>query len=683
MRIDKITPPSGQALRNFRRGWPAPVEDTLGYKPFLDAQMAPHKKKKGLLRRLWIAFKWLTALGLLAGGITAYILWQYLFTGMPNLPADEVLWTTNRSAAVEFRDMSGTLLATRGAKYGRPIDLSDLPDYVPNAFIAAEDKRFYEHDGADNTAIARAVWSNFQAGRTVSGASTITQQVIKNFVLDNERSLKRKAQEFRLAKALEKRLDKKEILELYLSRVGFGAGFYGLDAASRGYFGVPPSEMTLAQASLLAGIVKAPSRLALHRNLDAAKIRQAYVLKEMISAGFVSYTDVQTALESEITVSEHDSENARYGYIFDYALAKASEKLSDLPPDIVITLNIDTGLQKRVWSHLRSEFSKYAKDGNVSELSAIIIDKRGRIRAMVGGREYEPGAYNRATQAQRQPGSSFKPFVYAAGLEAKISPFDIYFDAPITIGNWKPRNYTRQHLGPMSVSEALMRSTNTIAAEIGNTVGTKKVTALARRFGITSTLQPHPSVTLGSEEVTLIDLTASYGAFMTLGRRVDPWLISKIQDTRGVTLYEYGPRDGPRVFSAELAKIMNAMLRRVVNDRAGTGRRARLKGWDVAGKTGTSQEWRDAWFIGYTADYVGGVWVGNDDNSPMKGVTGGELPAILWHDMMEIALKGRKPKPLAGANMTVEPSEEAADKIDLYRKLTMTLEKVAYADQNP
>ena len=609
-------------------------------------------------------------LAMLAGGGWAFWKWRSLYSGMPRLPEVADLWAVKREPAIEFIDRKGNTLDVRGPRYGRATGVDQLPEYVPQAFIAAEDKRFYEHDGADDAAIARAAWSNLRAGETVSGASTITQQLIKNLVLNSRQTVKRKAQEVKLARELEKEMSKDEILSLYLNRVYFGAGLYGIDAAARYYFGKPPAQLTIAEASLLAGLPKAPSKLNLRENLAGAKERQAYVLAQMVDLGFIRPAEADAAEKAEITIIDPPEYDPQLGYALDAAAERVKAMLPRIPGDLVVTVSLDMDLQEKIGKQLTGRMEADGAGVGASQVSALLIERTGRVAALVGGTDYTKSEFNRVTQAVRQPGSSFKPFVYATALEDGYSPYDVFEDAPITIDKWKPENYTGQYLGLMTMSEALTRSINTVAVELVQLTSPARVADTARRFGITSKIEPYPSIALGSQEVSLWELTRAFGTFQSGGLRLDPWLIERIEDSRGTVLYERPDYDRDRVYSEELAREMNGMLYRVVNSEIGTGGRARIAKWPVAGKTGTSQDWRDAWFVGFSAAYVGGVWVGNDDDKPMKKVTGGGLPADLWSDMMEIAHAGKTPERLIGADASVEVSEAAEARIAFYRGLS-------------
>lgn len=625
------------------------------------------KSGKSLKRKRPILF-WTLGVMLvlmLVGAAGGWLYLQSLYRGMPSLPTTEQLWAKGREQAIEFVDRNGDTIAIRGPRYGRAVRVEDLPPHVPQAFIAAEDKRFYEHNGADTQAIIRALWTNFTSGETVSGASTITQQLIKNLVLTPEQTLKRKAQEVRLARELEKRLSKDEVLELYLNRVYFGAGFYGLGAASRFYFGKAPEDLTIAEASLLATLPQAPSRLALTNNMSDAKARQTYVLREMVNSKFISQQDADAAAAEDIELAEPPARDPQFGYALDAATERVNEILPSLPGDLIVTLTIDADMQARIDDAFTARMKEEGTAQKASQAAGILMDAQGHILALYGGVDYTENQFNRATQARRQPGSAFKPFVYATAIRQGLTPYDIYRDEPVTIDGWSPKNYSRVYSGPMTLTEALKDSINTVAAKLGQDVGEENIIALIKSFGISGDFEPFPSIALGSQGISLKDMVRAYGVFMTGGQRIDPYLVQKISNSRGDVLYERPDYEPSRVYNRRDAETMVAMLEQVVTD--GTGKRARLEGWQVAGKTGTSQESRDAWFIGFSAARVGGVWVGNDDDTAMARVTGGGLPAKLWHDMMVIAHEGLEPEKLAGAGSLVTLSPQTQRRISFYR----------------
>jgi penicillin-binding protein 1A len=594
-------------------------------------------------RRLWRQWLGGIALGmLLIIAISSFMGWRYFFADIPALPDDlEQLWTLERAPSYVLQDKDGTTLASRGPRYGRAIVLHDLPPFVPQAFLAIEDQRFFTHNGIDIRAIGRAALVNMRAGRTVQGGSTITQQLVKMLLLTPKQTLKRKVQEMWLAMALDKRLSKAEILELYLNRVYFGGGAYGLDAAANRYFSKPATDLTLPEAALLAALPKAPSRLAPDQNRTAAQRRADLVLQEMQTAGYISEPQAQAALAAP-PVLKVQARTDDFGYVFDLISKDAQALVGGQAKDLIITSTINPKLQKLAQETLNAALNKNKKALHVDQGAIVILDMKGAVRALVGGRSYAQSKFNRATQAQRQPGSSFKPFVYAAAFEAGIDLDAVRYDEPIEIEGWSPQNYGGKFRGRVTLRNAFKRSINTVAVQLTEEVGAASVTALAQRFGIRDTLRPLPSIALGAQEVNLLALTRAYSVFANDGMLHPSFLIKNIETSRGKTLYTRPNMVPTQVYDPTLARKMTALMQEVILD--GTGRKAALADKrPAAGKTGTSQNWRDAWFVGYTADYVVGVWIGNDDSSPMKRVTGGGLPARVWGTVLSQASKG-KPK---------------------------------------
>lgn len=611
----------------------------------------------------------------LVGAATVGLLWNTLFAQMPQLPSRNSLWTLNRQQATEFIDVNGLTISVRGPRYGRFVGLDEMPAYVTNAFLAAEDKRYYQHTGVDTGAIIRAIASNARAGHTVSGASTITQQLVKNLFLTPDQTIKRKAQEARLAFDLEHLLNKKEVLELYLNRVYLGSNAYGIDAAAQVYFNKDAKDLSVGEAAMLAGFPKAPSRFASQANTAAARQRQAYVLKEMEDTGFITKAQADQARNTPVVFAEDLAESFQ-GHALDYASEQIPLLLQNPPPDMVVKLTIDLKLQAAAQKAVNDGISQMGAEKRASEGAAVLLDKTGAIRAMVGGLDYNKSKFNRATQARRQPGSSFKMFVYAAALQAGLRPSTVRYDEPIAIGNWRPRNYGGSYRGAVTLSEALAESLNTVAAQVGVEIGVDKVTKLAHDFGIHTQLHNYPSVTLGSDVVTLLDITSGYGVLAKSGHRMTPYVIDEIRNSRGDLLYKQQAPADDAIYPPDLAQDMTGMLSRVVVQ--GTGGAARISGWDVAGKTGTSQDWRDAWFIGYTSKYVGGVWCGNDNDRPMAKVTGGELSARIWQMMMAPAHEGLTPEPLAGAKQPEEfLNSEDQYALAFYRRLSGAFAQIA------
>jgi penicillin-binding protein 1A len=550
------------------------------------------------------------------------------------------------------------VLATSGEIYGTPWRVADLPPYLPAAMIAIEDRRFYRHFGVDLIGLARAAWVNWRAGRTVQGGSTITQQVAKTVFLSPERTLKRKVQEALLALWLERRFTKDQILGIYLNRVYLGAGTYGVDAAARRYFGVAATDVSLGQAAVLAGLLQAPVRLSPARDPSAAANRARVVLRAMVATGAATQADADAARLDGIALA--GSIAPRTGRAFaDWALEQTpgyAGPKGALDRDLAIRTTLDPRLQQAVETAAATAIDAEGPARHASEVAVVVLAPDGAVRAMVGGRDYRAGQFNRATQALRQPGSAFKPFVYLTGLEVGMTPATMVLDAPFTVGTWSPRNYERQFRGEITLTEALTHSVNTATARLAQDVGVRAVTATARRLGIASDLPKDLTLALGTGEVTLLELTAAYAAISRGGVAVWPYAIAGI-DARLTDGSDYAiwrrAGDGPgRVASETAMADLDLMLAEVV--RRGTGRAAQpqIPGVAVraAGKTGTTQDFRDAWFVGYAGpldaagerdpnrSYTVGVWIGNDDGQAMKGVTGGDMPARLWRRAMEAAL---------------------------------------------
>lgn len=566
----------------------------------------------------------------------AFASWHWAFHDLPPAPQSAAeLWNVRREPAVTLTDREGRVLAVRGPLYARAVALESLPEHVPQAFLAIEDQRFYQHTGVDFRGVARALWRNFRAGATVEGGSTITMQLVKNLMLSPDRELRRKIQEMRLARALERQLSKTEILELYLNRIYLGARAYGIEAAAERYFDKSATELTLAEAALLAALPKAPSRLDPTVNLDAARARAAQVLAAMEEAGYITATQHAEALaEPAEPVADTSDPNAtsNWGHAFDMALSEAQRLVPGDIPDLVIRTTLDPTLARAANETVERVLSEQGEAANAGEAAIVLLAPDGAIRAFAGGRDYRDSQFNRAVQAQRQPGSAFKPIVFAAALEAGYDPSSAVWDEPVDLEGWTPQNFSGSYRGLVTLQEALKRSINTVAVQVADEVGIGRIVEMGHRLGIRSDLPELPAIALGAAEVNLVELTAAYSVFANDGQRRAPYFILSITNSRGDVLYEHRDPGAERALETDTARAMSTMLQDVVM--TGTGRRAALPGRASAGKTGTSQSFRDAWFIGYTADYTAGVWVGNDDDSPMENVTGGGLPAEIWRDFM-------------------------------------------------
>ena len=615
-----------------------------GYSMFNEPYRADHMmEREQRQRRTLIIGASVTGVSLLGMLIAALMVWDWAFHDLPPAPGSAAeLWSVRLEPSVTVLDTHGDVLAVRGPLYARAISLDALPAYVPQAFLAIEDQRFYEHGGVDYRGVARALWTNLRAGRSVQGGSTITMQLVKNLMLTPDRLLRRKLQEIRLAWALEDNLTKTEILELYLNRIYLGARAFGVEAAAHRYFSKPASDLTLAEAAMLAALPKAPSRLDPTVNLVAAQARAEQVLAAMLAAGFITEEARAEAVANPgvpVPASLDPQAGVTWGYVFDYAVLEAARLLPEDVPDLVIRTTIDPALTLAARDSIAGVLDSDGAAVNASEAAIVLLAPDGAIRAFAGGRDYLVSQFNRALQAQRQPGSAFKPIVFTAALEAGYDPSSAVWDEPVDLEGWEPQNFAGGYRGLVTLQEALRRSINTVAAQVASDVGLGRIVETGHRMGIRSTLPELPAIALGAAEVNLLELTAAYSVFPRDGQRFDPWFVERITNSRGDVLYEHAETAPVQALAPDVARPMSTMLQDVVL--SGTGRRAILAGGRaVGGKTGTSQSFRDAWFIGFTADYTAGVWVGNDDDSPMSNVTGGGLPATIWQRYMTAVHQG-------------------------------------------
>jgi len=568
----------------------------------------------------------------------------YIYAPSLSITADR-LGELNRTPSITLTDEGGKIFATRGAAFGYRVKVEEMPKYLPLAFIVTEDRRFYSHGGIDYRGLIRAFFRNWAAGGVVQGGSTITQQLAKNTFLTPARTWRRKLEEMFLSFWLERHYSKDEILTLYLNRIYLGSGAYGVDAAAREYFDKSIKEVTLPEAAMLAALTRAPSRYSPDANLKLAQERAALVINLMLQEGHITEEEAKKAKDKPAQpVIKPELESANY--FADFVMDQL--KALDITPnkDLIVRTTIDIKLQGTAQKTLAKVLDKDGARRNVSQGAIIAIEPTGAIRSLVGGKDYTQSSFNRAYQSKRQPGSSFKPFVFLAALEAGLTPDDVREDAPYENRGWSPQNYDGQYLGPITLREALAKSINTVAVRIADEVGRRKVIAVAQRLGISSPLEPNRSLPLGTSEVTLFEMTRAFAAFANKGSRVEPFAIVEVKTSDGTVLYQHRSRPSITVMNQTALEEMNQMMYEVVQ--TGTGQRADMSPRHVAAKTGTSQEWRDAWFVGYTADFVAGVWVGNDDNSPMAKVVGGSLPAQIWKTYMAEAHRRIAVHPLPG-----------------------------------
>ena len=542
----------------------------------------------------------------------------------------------DRPPNVRIVSVDGRLVANRGMTGGEAVGLHEMSPYIPQAVMAIEDRRFYSHFGIDPLGLARAMFENITSGRFTQGGSTLTQQLAKNLFLKPDRTVERKVQEVLLALWLEQKHTKDQILEMYLNRVYFGSGSYGVEAASRRYFGKSARDVTLAEAALLAGLLKAPSRLSPARDPKAAEERAALVLAAMRDEQMIGDRELSTAMSAPATRTAAfwtGSEN----YVADRVMEELPTLIGEVQTDVIVDTTIDLTLQKLGEKSIRRLLDESGRKLTGSRGAVGSIQNPGAGRALRGGAYSPSRMFDRAAGARRQPGSAFKPFVFLAALEQGRTPDSVRNDAPVRIGKWTPENYNGKYYGKVTLTTALAKSLNSVAAQLAMEVGPATVVETAHRMGIESSLQANTSIALGTSEVTPLELTAAYVPFANGGYRPQVHFVRRVTTVSGEVLYENTGGHIPRVLRPEVVGMMNSMMTQTLKD--GTARKADFA-WPAAGKTGTSQNSRDAWFIGYTANLTTGVWMGNDDGTPTKNITGGSLPAKVWHEFMVAAHEG-------------------------------------------
>ena len=608
--------------------------------PKADARTARKPARKAKRRGVWgTLFRWTLVIAIWGAlGMTALVAWYaYDLPSLDDVPA------LKRQPAVTLLATDGRRFARFGQVVAKPVTVAQLPPYVPRAVMAVEDARFYSHFGIDLLGLARAVAVNIAAGRVVQGGSTITQQLAKNVFLGPERTLKRKVQEVILALWLEDRFTKNQILSLYLNRVYFGGGNFGIEAASRSYFAKPAAKLQLNEAAMLAGLLKAPSRYAPTRNRGRAARRAATVLDRMVATGAITAAQARIVKRNPARLRRQPVRVGRY--FADWALDQARGYVGTGQGDILVQTTLDIRLQQAAEGAVERFLAGPGKARGVGQAAVVVLGPDGALRAMVGGRNYGESQFNRATQALRQPGSAFKPFVYLAGLEAGLRPDTVLLDGPVRIGRFRPKNYGNKYHGDVTLTDALAGSYNSVAVRVLQHAGADRAIRWARALGITTPLRREAGLALGTSEVTPLEMAQAYAAFANGGNAVFAHGVSAVKDAGGREIYRRtGSGPGNRIGPDMLADV-NAMMRAVMEQ--GTGKAARF-GYPAGGKTGTTQDYRDAWFIGYSADFVTVVWLGNDDGTPMRGVTGGGLPARLFREIMAAAHQGLDPKALPG-----------------------------------
>jgi penicillin-binding protein 1A len=638
-------------------------------KPALPRKRAPNSTSRPAIVHAEPAAKtrrratWPYVLVMLAawGAIFGGLFFSHFLSGLPDV---RKLMISGPSQDVTILDDRGSLIARRGLTQGAMVRAEDLPDYVPNAFIAIEDRRFRSHLGIDPIGLGRAAFQNMISGHVVQGGSTLTQQLAKNLFLSPSRTFDRKIQEAMLALYLESRYSKNQILTLYLNRVYFGAGVYGIEAASQKFFGKRASELGLTEAAMIAGSVKAPARYNPLSDIDAGLQRAQLVLRAMQDAGFIDDASRAMAQATRPRIVRANGTPGS-GWFADWIMAHLSDYVGASTEPLIVETSFDlqaqTLAEHAVVSGLDAEGEKY----NAGQAALVAMTPDGAVRAMVGGRNYSGSTFNRATDAVRQPGSAFKPFVYLTALEHGHSVNDTVNDGPVDIHGWKPTDFEGHFKGQMPLIQAFAESSNSVAAQLTAEVGAKEVARTARRLGIVSPLMEVSSLALGTSGVTPLELTGAYAPFANGGNGVQPFGILKIHTRSGRVLYERKASTIGAVMSANDEMQMTRLMTEVTA--TGTGKAARLEDRPTAGKTGTTQDFHDAWFVGFTADLVCGVWLGNDNNAPMMKATGGTLPARIFHAFMNDAEQGLPARPLVGTTLVAfaaPPADQPAAPAD-------------------
>ena len=582
-----------------------------------------------LIKWLFLLFIWLVLF------LSIAVTWSLL-----NLPETESI-QISRQPSITFLDKEGRIIASYGDIYGQSIQYKNLPKNLINAVIVTEDKRFFFHPGIDIKGIVRAAFVNLKSGRIVQGGSTITQQLAKNLFLTPERSFTRKLHELILSFWLEIRFTKQQLLSIYLNRVYLGSGTYGVQAASEKYFNKKVEELNLYECALIASLLKAPSRYNPIANEELSRERTYKVLENMKKSNLITDQSIIEAKLNNKTYNKYTSAPKSTRYFIDWLLPRVKSYLGEIKEDLIVRTTLDVKLQEIAEDSVNSITSKYS---SADQSALVALDLDGGVMAMIGGRDYGDTQFNRVTQAQRQPGSAFKIFVYLAGLKEGFEPEDEMVDSEININGWSPKNYKKEYLGEISLFDAFAKSINTVAVQLSENIGRQKVINMARSMGIISPIINSPSLALGTSEVNLLELTAAYDVLANSGKGIFVHGIRSIENTSGKTLFMREGKGPGEILESELVNTMIRMLENTIQ--TGTGKNAKIDR-PAAGKTGTSQSLRDAWFIGFSSDLVVGVWFGNDDDSPMKNITGGTAPAILWSDFMKKAHYGKPPVALS------------------------------------
>ena len=640
--------PTGRDAHVHDRTYAAP--EPAHWAPLAAAGSVDPNGARGLVeaRRLWL-FRLCVVLPAAMAVTAAVIVGASLIIYTLAFPNPMTLRVSERAPVIRILAADGSLLTERGQAYDYvPIDL--MPRHVIHAVVATEDRRFFDHWGIDPAGLVRAAFANLRARRLTQGGSTLTQQLAKNLFLSSERTFARKIEELLLALWLEVRLSKSDILELYLNRVYFGGGAYGIEAAAQRYFDKSAQRLTIAEAAVIAGLLKAPSKYSPASNPVLARARARVVLSKMASAGALTAEAERAAASAPIAFSDGVKGHEITGveYAVDFALERLPALIGGDHREVIVETTIDGQLQKHAQAVVTAVIGNEGGEGQAGQAGLAVLGLDGGIQALVGGRSYAESQFNRAAKAKRQPGSVFKTFVYLAAIESGLSPETVVYDLPVVVKGYSPRNENGTYRGAMPLRQGLAQSVNTVAVRLHMDLGAKKTVNTAKRLGIRSTLRDGPSLALGSSEVTLLELTGAYGVLGNSGNAVEPHIIRRVRLGSGRVLYQRPERRVTPLIAETHVASMNDMLNAALV--SGTGKRAVLAQHPAAGKTGTSQDFRDAWFVGYTAHLVGGVWVGNDNGRAMNRMMGGNLPARIWREVMTTAHANKPVVALAGVS---------------------------------
>ncbi len=618
--------------------------------PLSEPRRSAHRPLLLLIPWVLVAFGWVA---ILLASVVAYY--------AAILPDPRKAMALRLPPNLTILSREGDFIAERGMRRAY-VPFKDIPPHLVKAVLVTEDRRFFYHFGLDPVGLARAAKTNLRSNEVVQGGSTITQQLAKNLFLKPKRTFGRKAEEFVLALWLESRFTKQDILELYLNRVYFGGGNYGIGAAAYSYFHKEPKDITLAEAALLAGLIKAPSYFSPTGNIDRARTRAKEILRILAETDEIDINQYAEAFTHPAQLQAPPAKPG-FGFIADWVAEAAPMLTGETDHNLTVETTIDAGLQLVARTAVENVMRTKGRTARASEAAVLLLSPDGAIRVMIGGRNHAESQFNRAVRAMRQPGSAFKPFIYLAAIESGFTPDTQIDDSPVDIDGWKPTNFGGEYRGKITLRAALTHSSNMAAVRLMQAVGTERIVDVANRLGVLSAKNVGPTLSLGTSETTLLEMTSAFAVFANGGSAVAPEIVERIRDDQGRVLFERSKETPPRIVSARAVSAMNDMMNSVVA--GGTGRGASLDIYPAAGKTGTTQSFKDAWFIGFTAQWVGGVWMGNDNASPMHGVTGGSLPAEIWKELLLKAQEGLMARPLPGTEMDPELARKAGDLIGL------------------